>query len=434
MKRLFALLLPLIMLAALATIANAGDFVPVPSFKDHEIPQTQNPTPRAQWRENADIAALAVGLSLASYLAMVRRSRGGLFLLSIVSLAWFGFWRKGCICPIGAIQNVTLALVDSSYAVPLGAVAFFVLPLVFTLLFGRTFCAAVCPLGAVQELVNVRPVKTPLWLDHALGLLAYVYLGAAVLFAGSGAAFIICRYDPFVALFRRSGDVNMLILGGCFLAVGLFVGRPYCRYLCPYGAILGLLSRVARWHVRIPPQECIQCRLCEDVCPYNAIQGPTVAQTAAQRRVGRRRLVLLIVLLPVLIAAGAGLGSQLGPPLAHLHPTVHLAERLRGQRADEATAANDAGEAFRATGRSLESLYTEADKLTERMWWAGAGFGAWVMLVVGAKLIHLSVRRRRDDYQPDRSNCVSCGRCFWYCPGEQSRRGWIRTPDGAGEL
>jgi NosR/NirI family transcriptional regulator, nitrous oxide reductase regulator len=42
------------------------------------------------------------------------------------------------------------------------------------------------------------------------------------------------------------------------------------------------------------------------------------------------------------------------------------------------------------------------------------------------KLIHLSLRRRRTDYQPDRAACVSCGRCFWYCPGEQVRQGWIQ--------
>ncbi len=129
------------------------------------------------WRDYLDVAALAAGLSLASYFAIKKRSRRGLFLLTIASLAWFGFWRKGCICPIGAIQNVTLAVCDSSYIVPLSAAAFFILPLVFTLFFGRTFCAAVCPLGAVQELVAVRPVQTPVWLDHALGLLAYVYLG-----------------------------------------------------------------------------------------------------------------------------------------------------------------------------------------------------------------------------------------------------------------
>ncbi len=47
-------------------------------------------------------------------------------------------------------------------------------------------------------------------------------------------------------------------------------------------------------------------------------------------------------------------------------------------------------------------------------------------LVVGVKLIYLSVRRRRADYQPDRAACVSCGRCFWYCPCEHARHGEIK--------
>ena len=60
-------------------------------------------------------------------------------------------------------------------------------------------------------------------------------------------------------------------------------------------------------------------------------------------------------------------------------------------------------------------------------------FGAWVGLVVGVKLIHLSIRRRRAEYEPDPANCVSCGRCFWYCPQEQARLGardWIGIGQG----
>jgi polyferredoxin len=431
LRALLLLLLPLMLLTGPVAMATAGDLIPVPSFTDHEIPQTQNPAPRAPWREYLDVAGLTVGLGAASYLALVRRSRRGLLVLTIVSLAWLGFWRKGCICPIGAIQNVALAIFDSSYTVPLTAVAFFTLPLLFTLLFGRTFCAAVCPLGAVQELVAVRPIKVPLWLDHALGLLAYVYLGAAVSLAATDTAFIICRYDPFVSLFRLSGDVHMLILGGCFLAVGLVVGRPYCRYLCPYGALLGLASRVAKWHVQIPPEECIQCRLCEDACPYNAIREPTVAQAAPQRRGGRRRLALLLVLLPLLVALGAGLGSRLGGPLARLHPTVHLAQRLHAEQTGHGQIASDASEAFHASGRTLESLYREANQLTGKLGLAGAWFGAWVGLVIGVKLIHLSIRRRRTDYQPDRTNCVSCGRCFSYCPS-QNLVGTLGVPTANG--
>lgn len=420
-------ILLLVLLLVPAGIATAGDFIPLPNFSSYEIPSTQNPEIRAQWREYLDTAALVAGLSLASYLAIKRRSRRGLFLLTIGSLVWFGFWRKGCICPIGAIQNVTLAASDPNYIVPLTAVMFFILPLVFTLFFGRTFCAAVCPLGAVQELVAIHPVQTPAWLDHALGLLAYVYLGAAVLFTATGTAFVICRYDPFVGLFRVSASAEMLILGACFLVVGVFVGRPYCRYLCPYGAILGLLSKVSKWHVKIPPDRCIQCRLCEESCPYGAIREPTVVLPIGQRRSARRRLAALIFLLPILIALGAVLGRNLEVPLARLHPTIRLAEIMRLEETGKISFLNSDRnslihevDAFRNTGRTVEDLYREASVLTGTFGIAGAWFGAWVGLVIGIKLIHLSIRRRRTDYEPDRAGCVACGRCFWYCPGEQA--------------
>ncbi len=428
------LMLPAAVMLQVAVPAVAQ--IPLPDFTEYEIPDTVHPAASPDWYEYLDLGALVVGLSAASYLALVSRSRRGLFVLAIASLAWLGFWRQGCVCPIGAIQNVALAAFDPTYAVPWVVVAFFVLPLVFTLFFGRTFCAAVCPLGAVQELVAVRPIRVPTWLDHALGLLAYVYLGAGVLFAATGTAFVICRYDPFVAFFRFGGSRNMLLLGAGFLVVGIFIGRPYCRYLCPYGALLGLLSKVSAWHVEIPPTECIQCKLCEDACPYGAIREPTVTQSADTRTSGRRRLGLLLLLMPVLLGVGTWFGFQLMVPLSRLHPTVCLAERIRWEDAGRArlkstgvsgmvVETTDASEAFRDSGRAVEDLYREAMQQTERLGYAGGLFGAWVGLVIGIKLVHLSVRRRRVDYQPDRAGCVSCGRCFWYCPSEQARLGLI---------
>ena len=210
--------------------------------------------------------------------------------------------------------------------------------------------------------------------------------------------------------------------------VGIFVGRPYCRYLCPYGAILGLLSKASKWHAKIPPDECIQCRLCEDACPYGAIREPTVAQTAgraAARPAAVGRAAGCCV--PLLIAAGFWLGRQLEAPLARLHPTVRLAERVRLEQTGRVEGTTDASDAFRNTGRPADDLYREAIALSGRFRTAGGWFGAWVGLVIGVKLIYLSVRRRRTDYQPDRAGCVSCGRCFWYCPGEQAHgRDWIQ--------
>ena len=408
--------------------AAAADFIPLPEFRDYKVPETQHSGHRAAGWQYFDLVALAAGLGAASYFAVRRRSRRGLYLLAIVSLAWLGFWREGCVCPIGAIQNVTLAAA-TDYRIPWTVAAVFALPLVTTLFFGRTFCAAVCPLGAIQELAAVRPVRVPGWLDQALGLLGFVYLGLAVAFAASGTAFLICRYDPFVSFFRRSGSANMLIFGASLLAIGVFVARPYCRFLCPYGAILGLLSKVSRRHLRIPPGECIRCRLCEDVCPYNAIQAPTAVPPLEERLRGRWRLAAALAALPLLAAGGFIGGRWLEGPFARLDPAVRLAERIEMEDAGKVVGTIDASEAFRNSGREKADLLREAAGRMRTYGWAGAWFGGWVGLVIGVKLIHLSVRRRRDEFRPDVAKCVSCGRCFWYCPKEQERLGLIRTLD-----
>ena len=84
-------------------------------------------------------------------------------------MAYFGFYREGCVCPIGSIQNVAVALTDPQYSIPMVVTATFFLPLVMAVFFGRAFCGGVCALGAMQELVLVKPVQVPPRLDRALG-------------------------------------------------------------------------------------------------------------------------------------------------------------------------------------------------------------------------------------------------------------------------
>ncbi len=236
---------------------------------------------------------------------------------------------------------------------------------------------------------------------------------------------MICRYDPFVCFFRLVGNANIMIFVGCLLFIGLFVGRPYCRYLCPYGAVLRQLSRLSKWHVRIPPTECISCRLCEDACPYGAIHPPTVAQDSEQRQQGKRRLALLLLACPLLVVGMAGLATWWSVPLSKLHPTVQLAEQVRLEELGEAETTTDASDAFRNTGRSATDLYAEALAIRTQFRRFGALLGGWIGLVLAVKLLQLSVRRRRIDYHPDQSGCVSCGRCFLSCPVEQVRLGLI---------
>jgi len=247
----------------------------------YSTPPVQKPKPRSYWLEVLDVALLAAAMGVSVWLVLARRSRKWVLALTVACLGYFGFYREGCICPIGSIQNVAVSLTDPRYSIPILVTAAFFLPLLVALFFGRAFCGGVCPLGAIQELVVLKPVQVPRRLDRALGLLKYVYLGLAVWLAVQpfpAREFVICRFDPFVGFFRRTGFAHMLYIGAAFLVLGVFVGRPYCRYLCPYGVLLEWVSRLAGRGVSITPDKELDCGLCQEACPYGAIEKMRVVR------------------------------------------------------------------------------------------------------------------------------------------------------------
>jgi len=401
------------------TATFAAERFPPPDFSPgYQMKETRVPAPASPLGEYADLAVLVAALSASSYLALRARSRRGLLLLTIFSVAYFGFWRKGCVCPIGAIQNVALALFQPGYAIPVTIAAFFILPLAFTLFFGRTFCGAVCPLGAVQDLVLVRAVNVPRWLEHGLRLGAYAYLGLAVLFAATASAFVICEYDPFVAFFRLSGSSGMLLLGAGFIALGMVIGRPYCRFLCPYGVLLGMASRLSRWRVTITPDSCVRCRLCEDECPFGAIEVPRASKRAAPKL---NMVAGLFALVPVLAGLGGLLGAQASGALAQMNATVRLSERIFLEDSKRVEGTTESSAAYRGTGKAPLELHAEALSVRSRFRLGSSVLGAFLGLVVGIKLLQAVLPRRGDDYEVHRSACLACGRCFFYCPQEHER-------------
>jgi len=416
-----------ILFAALQAFGAVQRF-PTPDFESaYRLPQTQTPPPRGDLYEYIDTAVLVAALGLASWLALGLRSRRGIFALMLFCLAYFGFWRKGCVCPIGAIQNVTESLIRPDYAVPLTVAVFFVLPLVFALLYGRVFCAAVCPLGAIQDAVVLRPARVPRAVAEALSLLPHVVLGLAILLVLNGGGYLICRLDPFVAFFRLGGAAVMLISGGVVLLIGTVVARPYCRFFCPYGVLLGWASLVSRRHLTITPDDCVNCRLCEDACPFGAILPANEGNPAADRGVGRRAARHALTL-PLVIAVFVLAGGAAGRALSPANRSVRLDRQIAAEDFGAAEPA-DESRAFRAGGTPREELREEVRRVQFGFVRGGRLLGAYLGLVIGLKLIRLAGSRRRDEYEPDRARCLSCGRCFEYCPREHlKRRGGTAIP------
>lgn len=408
------------------SLSQVFERYPKPDFQtDYTRPDVITPDTRSPNLEILDVVVLVIALSLASFFALKQRSRRRIFILMIFSLIYFGFYRRGCVCSIGAIQNVGFALFNSSYAIPLTVIAFFIIPLLFTLFYGRIFCAAVCPLGTIQDVVVLKPTHVPAWLNDVFGIIPYIYLGLAVLLATTGAGFIICQYDPFVGFFRFGGSFNMIVFGFMMLILGTVIARPYCRYLCPYGVLLNWMSRLSKWHVTITPDECNNCRLCEESCPFGAIHKLTDIQRPENRESEVKRLALLLVLLPVVVIGSGWVVSRLHGPLSRQHFTVSLAEEIRLEDSCMRAETTEETRTFRATGKPTEELFYEAEGIQRRFKTGGWILGGFLGLIFCIKLLNLSARRRVTEYAIDTGTCFSCGRCFLYCPYEKVRLGII---------
>lgn len=303
----------------------------------------------------------------------------------------------------------------------------FFAPLIVSVFYGRTFCASVCPIGAVQELIAIKPVQIPSWLDQSLSILRYIYLGVAVMFVSTGLSYIICRFDPVVSVFRMQGLLTPLVFSAMILISGVFVGRPYCRFLCPYGVLLGWCAKLSKKHVKVTPGECTNCMMCETACPYGAIEKPTTVPDRRERKIGPVRLLILLLFAPILVGLFGLIGYHASDLFAQLHFDVRLAEMLRAEELKIVPEYRsfDETEAFYALGIPVQTQYRQATEVVKRFRVIVPVTGVWIGLVIAAKMIHFALRRRRDEYRVDPTRCVACGRCFWYCPNQKENRVFI---------
>ena len=146
-----------------------------------------------------------------------------------------------------------------------------------------------------QLLDSVVPARMrfeiPPWLEQRAAYVKYGLLGATVLYFLVTRDISIYRFvEPFW-MFTRQGSVPMWIGLAVLLVITVFVRNLYCRFLCPVGAFLGLLSnltvfRIKRW------SECNTCKICEKTCEWGAIRGPKIVATECVRCDDCERLYL----------------------------------------------------------------------------------------------------------------------------------------------
>lgn len=150
-----------------------------------------------------------------------------------------------------------------------------------SILFGTVFCGYICPLGAYQEWLGklgkkLFPKKynkfVPEKLDRALSYLRYAVLVLVLYNTAMTAKLLFQNVDPFYALFNFFSNevaISAYIILGVVTLLSLIIERPWCRYLCPYGALLGLFNKIRVFKIRRNKESCISCHKCDKACPMN---------------------------------------------------------------------------------------------------------------------------------------------------------------------
>ena len=413
--------LSIILFFLLFADASAQNRFPKPDFESgYQYPELHYSIPNEMLWTTVDIILLVVLMSFVAWAIVKRHVRKPVIWVSVVSVAYFGFFRKGCVCSIGAVQNVALTMVDNTYAMPLSVLLFFMLPVLFAFLFGRVFCAGVCPFGALQELVNIKNYRLSKAVTAVLGIIPWIYLIFAVLFAVTHSRFIICRFDPFIGIYRLGGDIELIVFGALLLVAGIFTGRPFCRFICPYGALLSLFSRVSVWKIKLTEKPCINCDLCCNACPVDALKPPYDNKVKESRTQGVRRILTYFVILPLMIFAGALLMRHASSGLSRVNKDVRLYDMVVRYETEPQDVLSVDLEAFYGQGGTIEDLTQKYNNIQTDFKYYSTIAGACIGLVIGLALIGLSVKRTRKTYEIDHTACVACGRCFGYCPQELS--------------
>jgi polyferredoxin len=187
------------------------------------------------------------------------------------------------LCPFGGVVTIYQLATAGTFVQKIHQSSFIlmVLGLISAILFGPAFCGWVCPLGTIQEWVGRIGATIfkrrynhfiPEKLDHILRYVRYGVLAWVIYMTAVSGQLIFSEIDPYFALFNFwSSEVAVggLIVLAATLLLSLVMERPWCKYACPYGAVLGITNLFRVFKIKRNAPTCIHCNLCSNRCPMN---------------------------------------------------------------------------------------------------------------------------------------------------------------------
>ena len=154
--------------------------------------------------------------------------------------------------------------------------------LVLAVIGNKIICGWACPFGAMQELIYSIPVprimrrwKAPFWLTNSIrSVLFFVVLLFLFGIVGGRKGFVIYHYlNPFNLFDLDFESWIILTTVIAALALSLFIYRPFCHLICPFGFISWIAERLSLTRVKIEHDKCTNCGACIRACPSEAAKG-----------------------------------------------------------------------------------------------------------------------------------------------------------------
>jgi polyferredoxin len=201
------------------------------------------------------------------------------------------------LCPFGGLETLYSLIAGTGFIKQTAASALILLigMLAMALVYRRSFCGNICPLGALQGIVGAlggklfkhRP-QVPRRLDAAARLIKYAVLVLFAVWSWQAAELVMRPYDPWVAwahltsaeLFTSFGIGFAILIVS--LVGSLIYDRFFCKYLCPTGALLGLLARFSVLNIRRDAAACTDCGLCDRACMMNVKVATATVVTSSE--------------------------------------------------------------------------------------------------------------------------------------------------------
>ena len=241
-----------------------------------------------------DLFLLALFLAFA-LVSFFRKSVRLKYVALAFAVAYLGFVKSSLVSISDVFRLTDLSLPPFKYSLAWYLFTGFVI--VSTVLWGRLYCGRICAYGALTQLMDaVIPAKLrvdiPSAVERRAAWIKYGLLGGVILYylVTHDLAAPVQYAEPFW-MFTRFGTTSMWIGLAVLLTATIFVRNLYCRFLCPVGAALGIISnltvfRIKRW------SECNSCKICEKTCEWGAIRGPKIVKTECVRCDDCERLYL----------------------------------------------------------------------------------------------------------------------------------------------